>query len=127
MEPGQEPPVAFQRMSTAAINSAAGHRQGATKKDGKKNSVSRTSKLNMVNGVSATQSLMNDESILSQQHTGKGINHNSLIVDSVNNRMTGDVSILSQERYNGTKKNRGANAMSELRKSSKMPINSKKY
>ena len=114
-------------MSTAAINSAAGHRQGATKKDGKKNSVSRTSKLNMVNGVSATQSLMNDESILSQQHTGKGINHNSLIVDSVNNRMTGDVSILSQERYKGTKKNRGANAMSELRKSSKVPINSKKY
>ena len=73
-------------MSTAAINSASGHRTGPNKKK---------AKVNLPVGISATQSLLNDESILSQQHTSKGINHSSLIVDSTNHRMTGDISILS--------------------------------
>ena len=74
------------------------------------------------------QSLINDESILSQHNTSKAINHSSLIVDSAeHNRLIGETSILSQERYVGSKKTRQTNAMSELRKSSKVPINSKKY
>ena len=55
------------------------------------------------------------------------MNHSSLIVDSAaNQKMTGEVNILSNDRYTASKKNRGNNAMSELRKSSKAPINSKK-
>ena len=55
------------------------------------------------------------------------MNHSSLIVDSAaNQKMTGEVNILSNDRYTVGKKNRSNNAMSELRKSSKAPINSKK-
>ena len=59
------------------------------------------------------------------------MNYSSLIVDSNNQRVIGggnDLSILSQERAQGSKKSRGAatNAMSELRKSQKAPLNSKK-
>ena len=56
------------------------------------------------------------------------MNHSSLIVDSGNQKGAHDASILSQERYNVSKKhNRGGNALSELRKSSKAhAVNSKK-
>lgn len=120
----------FQRMSTAAINSASAHRQGANKiTDGKKSAGRNGGKKVAGNGVSVMQSLINDESILSQQNTSKAINHSSLIVDSMgeHQRLIGDTSLLSQERYAGTKKARQQNAMSELRKSSKLPINSKKF
>ena len=87
-------------MSTAAINSASAHRQGAKKNSatadtGGKKSVSRGGKT-VGTGVSAMHSLMNDESILSQHNTSKAINHSSLIVDSAeHNRLIGDTSILS--------------------------------
>jgi len=78
----------FQRMSTAAINSASAHRQGTSKKltEGRK-SVSRTNAAAGPQGGQTTMmhSLINDESILSQQLTGKAVNHSSLIVDSTNN------------------------------------------
>jgi len=59
-------------------------------------------------------------------HHGNVANHNSLIVASANQGLNADVNVLSQERYIPPQKNRVANAMSELRKSSKVPINAKK-
>lgn len=71
--------------------------------------------MNGPHGTAVTQSLFNDETILSSQ--GNVIEHTSLIVDSANRQiLNADVSILSQDRY-GSKKSRGVNAMSELRKS----------
>ena len=89
-------------MSTAAINSASAHRQGAKKNSaatadngGGKKSVTRAGKTTGT-GVSVMHSLINDESILSQHNTSKAINHSSLIVDSAeHNRLIGDTSILS--------------------------------
>ena len=55
------------------------------------------------------------------------MNHSSLIVDSAaNQKANGEFNINFNDRYTASKKNRGNNAMSELRKSSKAPINSKK-
>ena len=73
------------------------------------------------NHGSAMQSLIKDESILSNQQ----MNHSSLIVDSgAKQPFVNDMSILSQEgRYASKKQQRGANAFSELRKSSKLPLN----
>ena len=63
-------------------------------------------------------SLIKDESILSNQ----AINHSSLIVEATSKQpFMNDMSMLSQERYTN-KKNRGNNAMSEIRKSSKLPL-----
>ena len=64
-------------------------------------------------------SLIKDESILSNQ----AINHSSLIVEANSKQpFMQDMSILSQERY-ANKKSRANNAMSEIRKSSKLPLN----
>ena len=75
-------------------------------------------------------SLINDDSFINQQLTSKAINHSSLIVDSAarQHKLTGEASILSQERYTGgSKKSRGGqNAMSEMRKSTKVPLGAQK-
>ena len=64
-------------------------------------------------------SLIKDESMLSSS----AINHSSLIVEANSKQpFMQDMSILSQERY-VNKKSRANNAMSEIRKSSKLPLN----
>lgn len=69
MEGSQHEPstAGFTRMSTAAINSASAHRQGANKKlNENRKSVSRANGNAGPHGnQSAMHSLMNDESILS--------------------------------------------------------------
>jgi len=85
-------------MSAAAINSASAHRTG--KKQLNENRKSVVSRANINGGPhgnsSVMHSLINDESILSQQLTGKAINHSSLIVDSAQNqRLAAEASILS--------------------------------
>ena len=52
-------------MSTAAINSASGHRQGAKKNENKKSGMRASKAAGGANQVNTMNSLINDESILS--------------------------------------------------------------
>ena len=89
MEPNEAASTGFQMMSTAAVNSASAHRQMSKKHiDGKK------TKTVVPHGVAAMQSLINDESIL-LSYQGNVAKHNSLIVDSLNQNLNGEVNILS--------------------------------
>ena len=77
-----------------------------------------------MHGTGNGSSLFNDESILSH-HTNQAINHSSLIVGVQSSGP--DPIIYSQERNPSIlTKNRTKNANSELRKSSKAPLNNKK-